>query len=132
MNTIIGISPIIGTAHESDDNEIASDAALVAIGEAFDLAAARANDPATPEDETIAANAASDNELHRAALIPATSPAGLRVKARMARYELESGVGISRDDAAGALLSSLLADLGVPPTQPPCSAMQPPVAPERS
>jgi len=37
-----------------------SDDALVAIGEAFDCAATRANDPATPDDETIAANDASD------------------------------------------------------------------------
>lgn len=119
-----------GTGRESHDNETVSDAALVAIGEAFDLAAARANDPATPEDETIAANAAADDELYRAALIPATSPAGVYVKARMARHELGSGVGISRDQAAGALLSSLLADLSVPPTPTPCPAAPAPVNPE--
>jgi hypothetical protein len=101
----------------------------VAIGEAFDRAAARANDPETPDDETNAANAASDDELYRAALIPASSPAGVHVKARMARHELESGVGISRDQAAGVLLSSLLADLGVPPAPLPCPAAPAPVNP---
>jgi hypothetical protein len=130
MSTIIRDCLNIGMRRENDDNGTASDAALVAIGKAFDLAAARANDPATPEDETIAANAASDDELHRAALIPATSPAGLHVKARMARHELESGLGISRDHAAGALLASLLADLGVPPTPIPWSAAPAPVNPE--
>jgi hypothetical protein len=48
----------------------------------------------------------------------------------MARHELGSGVGISRDQAAGALLSSLLADLSVPPTPTPCPAAPAPVNPE--
>jgi hypothetical protein len=48
----------------------------------------------------------------------------------MARHELESGVGISRDHAAGVLLSSLLADIGVPPTPLPCLAAPAPVNPE--
>jgi hypothetical protein len=52
--------------------------------------------------------------MSRQFLIPAVSPAGVRVKARMARHELESGVGISRDQGAGVLLSSLFADLGEP------------------
>jgi hypothetical protein len=60
VNAIIGECPNIGTGRENDNNEMVSDDALVAIGEAFDCAATRANDPATPDDETIAANDASD------------------------------------------------------------------------
>jgi hypothetical protein len=57
--------------------------------------------------------------MSRQFLIPAISPAGVHVKARMARHELESGFVISRDHAAGVLLSSLLADLGAPAGPPP-------------